>query len=75
MRTTINLDSDIAQAARKLAQARDQSLGAVISDLARRGLHHAAATGRKTGSNFPVFEVPAGTIPLTIEDVRRDEDS
>lgn len=69
MRTTINLDDDVAEAARELADAEHRSLGQVISDLVRRGL----APGReRIGSErgFPVFEVDADAPVITGEMVR-----
>ena len=39
MRTTLSLDADVLAAARVLARQRGESLGAVISELARKGLH------------------------------------
>lgn len=38
MRTTLDLDDDILQAAKELAAARGTSAGKVVSELARRGL-------------------------------------
>lgn len=38
MRTTLDLDDDILQAAKELAHSRGTTAGRVISDLARRGL-------------------------------------
>ncbi len=38
MRTTIDLDEEVLRAAKDLARERSQSLGRVLSDLARRGL-------------------------------------
>ena len=38
MRTTIDLDDDILQAAKELAAGRGQTIGKVVSALARRGL-------------------------------------
>lgn len=38
MRTTVRLDDDVLASARVLARQRGESLGAVISELARRGL-------------------------------------
>jgi hypothetical protein len=40
MRTTLSLDDDALASARVLARQRGESLGAVISELARKGLHH-----------------------------------
>ena len=38
MRTTLQLDDDVLASARVLARQRVESLGAVISELARKGL-------------------------------------
>lgn len=38
MRTTLDLDDDILQAAKELAAAKGSTAGKVLSDLARRGL-------------------------------------
>lgn len=73
MRTTVAIDDDVLDAARKLAAARDQSLGKVVSDLMRRGLRvrteYPAGDGR-----FPTFQVREDSPPITLEDVKRDED-
>jgi hypothetical protein len=64
VRTTLELDDDVLQAARAMAAAESRSLGRVISELARRGLlppdPHAGAE-----DGFPVFRVPAGAPPIT----------
>lgn len=73
MRTTLKLDAEVLNAARKLAAARDISLGEMISELARRGLEAAAPTARRK-SGFPVFKVNPNAAPLTLSDVKRDED-
>ncbi len=57
MRTTLNIADDIYEAARVLARTRGRSLGAVISELARRGLGARPAVTVDRGS-FPTFEVP-----------------
>ncbi|WP_147385756.1 antitoxin [Oleomonas cavernae] len=74
MRTTLNLEPDILNTVRKLASAREQSLGQVVSDLVRRGLEAPSPTPRQTSSGFPIFKVPPGSPPLTIDDIRRDDD-
>lgn len=73
MRTTLSLDDDVVAAARELADAQKRSLGAVISDLARRGLTPAKVDA---SGAVPVIRVPAGSAPITPEMVRRalDED-
>lgn len=73
MRTTLSIDDDVVMAARELADAQHRSLGAVISDLARRGL---TPSKIDAAGDLPVIRVPAGTAPITPEMVRRalDED-
>lgn len=73
MRTTLEIDDDVVTAARELAAIERRSLGAVISELARRGLTPSAV---ESYGGLPVIRVPAGTPPITPEMVRRalDED-
>lgn len=73
MRTTLDIDADVLAAARQLAEARSQSIGQVISELARLGLEPRPSRTTRRGG-FPVFEVAPGARLLTFEDVRRDED-
>ncbi len=55
MRTTLQIDDDILSAARSLAAQSGESIGKVISRLARRGLQPAPSDRYRRG--FPVFEV------------------
>lgn len=73
MRTTLDIDDDVIAAARELARDEGTSIGAVVSDLARRGLAP-ARVAREHGR--PVIRAPAGAPPITPEMVRRalDED-
>lgn len=73
MRTTLDLDDDVIAAARELAASERKSIGAVISELARRGLTPARV---ESAGGLPVIRVPAGTAPITPDMVRRalDED-
>ena len=73
MRTTLNIDDEILDAARSIAGERNLSVGAVLSDLARRGLHPAGAVGGKRGA-CPVFEVSGDGTVLTLDRVKRHED-
>ena len=73
MRTTLDIDQDVLAAARELAADERRSLGAVVSELARRGL----TPGRvEADGDLPVIRVPAGTSAITPDMVRRalDED-
>jgi hypothetical protein len=68
VRTTLNIDDDVAAAARELAAEGHRSLGSVISELARRGLTPARV---EVDGGLPVIRVPEGTPPITPQMVRR----
>jgi len=73
MRTTLDIDPDVMEAARELAKDSRRSIGAVVSELAHRGLmpERVDAVGR-----LPVISVPDSAKPITPQIVRRalDED-
>jgi hypothetical protein len=71
MRTTVNLDDDVYEAARSLAASANESLGRALSRLARRGLAPAARSTRRGRGGFPVVTLPAGSPPVTSGAVRR----
>ena len=50
MRTTINLDDDVLIAARSLARRARSSVGAVVSELARKGLEGGRPSERPADS-------------------------
>jgi hypothetical protein len=74
VRTTVDLDADILQAARSLARSRRTTIGRVLSDLARNGLAPRRDASRR---GFPVFRVTPDAPPLTPEAVAHalDEES
>lgn len=68
MRTTLTIDDDVLEAAREMAAARSLPLGAVVSDLARRGLSpYARVVTAPDG--FPIV-VSRSPRPITSEDVQ-----
>jgi len=74
MRTTLNLDDDIARIAKSLAHEQDKSLGTVISELARKGLKSGVIYTMKSKGKLPVFQVREDSPSITLDDVKRDED-
>jgi hypothetical protein len=68
-RTTLEIDADVLAAARTLAREKGESIGRVISELARRGLRPKSSYDEDHG--FPVFEVREGAALITPDDVRR----
>ncbi len=73
MRTTLTLDNDVLDAARRLSEARGVSIGEVVSDLARRGLAAATSSGEtaRTRNGIRLFPVGADSGPVTPEHIAR----
>jgi hypothetical protein len=69
MRTTISIDDDVLRAAKSLAVAEQRSVGAVLSELARRGLRPERPVMSAHG--LPVFRVSEKAPPLTLDMVRQ----
>lgn len=75
MRTTLDIDDDVLQAAKELAQREERTAGKVLSDLARRGLAApppAAAGKARLRRGVPVIAT-RGEI-VTLEHVQRLRD-
>lgn len=72
MRTTLSIDDDVLEAARAIAEQTRRSLGAVMSELARRGLEPRPDVRSRDG--LPVFRVSEKARPFTPESVRQDLD-
>ncbi len=75
MRTTLDIDDDVLQAAKELAQREQRTAGKVLSELARRGL---AAPAARSGGRMRLRRgVPVlasrGEI-VTLEHVQRLRD-
>ena len=67
MRTTLEIDDDVLDSARRLATAQGMTIGKALSDLARRGI---ASAKQSTPSRFPVFDVAPDAAPITLEMVK-----
>lgn len=65
MRTTLDLDDAVLAAARAMSTQQGTSLGAAVSELARRGLNP-----RVVDEGFPTFDVASDTAPMTPDLVR-----
>jgi hypothetical protein len=66
MRTTLAIDDDILAAAKELAAIQSKTIGEVISSLARRALHPAAASAT-TRNGIPLLPVAPGATRVTSE--------
>ncbi len=74
MRTTLNLDPQLVNTAKRLAAARSVALGDIISELANIGLDAQSQAITAHKNSFPVFKIPSGTPMIGLEDVKMDED-
>ena len=73
MRTTLDIDDEVLAATKELARQEGRTAGAVLSDLARKGLSAGrAGTKRQTSKNrngVPVL--PRRKEVITVEKIRR----
>lgn len=69
MRTTVDLDEDLLRVVKNLAAERHQSLGRVLSELARKGLQPPprVSFGR---DKIPTLMRKEGGRPVTAQDVK-----
>jgi hypothetical protein len=65
MRTTLDIDDDILQAAKELARVEKKTAGQVISELARRGLTQGAGISGFAEEPSPPFVMKDGWLVLT----------
>ena len=68
MRTTLDIDDAVLARAKEIARARGETIGMVISELARKGLQGGRRV-RQLHTPFPVFDVPADADALTLRSV------
>ena len=73
MRTTLDIEDDVLQAAKELAQRQGGSAAQVISDLARRGLN-ATPTKRRPGLHGGVPVLPSRSEIVTLDHVQKIQD-
>ena len=73
MRTTIAIDDDVLLAAKALARRNGSSLGAVVSELARRGLNGDPAVDAATDNEgfYGFRPLPRRGKPVTNELIDR----
>ena len=72
MRTTLDLDLDVLQAAKEIGMARGLSAGQVVSELLRKAL--APPRAAKVRNGVPLLSRKAGSPPLTMAAVNRLRD-
>jgi hypothetical protein len=79
MRTTLDIDDDVLQAARELARRERKTAGAVISELARRALSASPegteAIAPKALHGFRPFPRRGGIVTNELIDRLREDDA
>jgi hypothetical protein len=76
VRTTVDIDEDILRAAKDLAEERSQSLGRVLSELARKGLQPSTQP-LDARNGVPLLPRKSGARPVTsqmVKDLLESED-
>ena len=67
VRTTLDIDPDVLQAAKEIAAAKGTTAGRVISDLVRKALEPARATTRIRNGVPLMPRRPPGSAPITVK--------
>lgn len=80
MRTTLDIDNDVLEAAKELARRTNRTAGAVLSELARRALTSSApkrAQGKPSRGvgGFVPFESRGGVVTNDLIDRLRERDA
>ena len=73
MRTTIAIDDDVLSAAKAIARQKNQSIGKVVSELARNSLRPPAAAAERNGVPLLPVRHPNAIVTLDIVNALRDE--
>ena len=63
MRTTLDIDADVLNAAKEIAAVRGTSAGKVLSELARKGLAPAGEAVTSTRNGVPVMPSRGADAP------------
>lgn len=74
MRTTVDIDEDVLQAAKELAASRGSTAGRVLSELARAGLSRPVAAAERNGVPLLPRRLPDAPRPtMKLVNSLRDE--
>jgi hypothetical protein len=73
MRTTLAIDDDVLLAARAIARQRNQTVGQVVSELARNSLRPPASLAERNGVPLLPVRRPDAIVTLDIVNALRDE--
>ena len=73
MRTTLDLEEDVLQAAAEIAQQQGVSIGKVVSDLARQTLARQQSRTQRNGVPLFPIQPTVGIVTLEVVNQLRDE--
>ena len=65
MRTTLDIDADLLQAAKELAAVHKKTVGQMVSELIRKGLERPAPAAR-VRNGIPLLTPRPGMPPITM---------
>ena len=74
MRTTLNIDEDVLEAAKSMAYIHQVSLGEAVSMLARVAMRGPVGTRRDPETGWWVFDVPEDSPKFGLEEIQRAAD-
>jgi hypothetical protein len=74
MRTTPKIDDKLLAAAKCVARERGRHFGRMLSEWVLRGLLSRRSANVQAPSGSPVVVLPEDAQPITLEEVRRQED-
>lgn len=73
MRTTIVIDDDVLSAAKAIARQKNQTIGKVVSNLARNSLHRPQPAAERNGVPLLPVSRPDAIVTLDVVNGLRDE--
>jgi hypothetical protein len=73
MRTTLALDDDVLTAAKAIARQKNQTVGRVVSELARQSLHPPRSAAERNGVPLLPVRRPEAIVTLDIVNALRDD--
>jgi len=73
MRTTIIIDDDVLAAAKAIARQKNQTIGKVVSTLARNSLHRPQPARERNGVPLLAVRRPDAIVTLEVVNALRDE--
>ena len=74
MRTTLDIDDDVLQAAKELGELKKKTAGQILSELARRALAPAPPSKMRVRNGVPLLPSRPDAPIMTMADVNRLRD-